>query len=184
MDAGAGFGANQVGDAAGVLNASAGDAAASATAGVAEAATGAMDAGTGFGANQAGDAAGMLDVGAGEAAKQAADAAAQDAGSRLGSNAFSAGTGAMDAGQGFGAFKPGDAAGMLDSGPGILDRVDAFGKWVGKNKELVKIGSDVVGGIARAVPSDKEKAEIELLRQKAEEQKRRNTWWSGPRKGS
>jgi len=66
-------------------------------------------------------------------------------------------------------------------GNGMLDKVSG---WVKNNKELAKLGVDAFGGIAKAFPSDAEKAQAELLRQRAEEQKRRNNWWSGPRKGS
>ncbi len=61
---------------------------------------------------------------------------------------------------------------------------DKAGNWVTDNKDMTKMLVDTAGGIAKSVPSPKDKAEQALLAEKQKELERRRTWWSGPRGGA
>lgn len=74
-----------------------------------------------------------------------------------------------------------DGNGMITSG------FDKFGKWVGENKELAKIGTQAIAGMAgNLIPSDKDKAMTDYYQATADrtrattdDEKRRAAWRRG-----
>ena len=83
----------------------------------------------------------------------------------------------------FGAFNTGATAPTT----GLQGYFDAAGNWVKNNKELAKIGTDVIGGIASNLsPSSASKAQTAqaqaqtaLVKQRAEEERIRQLWRQG-----
>lgn len=63
---------------------------------------------------------------------------------------------------------------------GMQGYFDKAGQWVKDNKELTKVGLDVVGGVAKGlVPSEQEKAQTAAIKAQTERERIRQLWRQG-----
>lgn len=63
---------------------------------------------------------------------------------------------------------------------GLQGYFDKAGQWVKDNKELTKVGLDVVGGVAKGlVPSEQEKAQTAAIKAQTERERIRQLWRQG-----